>query len=64
MELERKNSSTTIKKKPKRKLVTDVKREIHYETYCQTSRDNIPNFQDEATRRIIAPLEGMSGETV
>ena len=63
MELERKNSSTTIKKK-KEKLSLALKEKFIMRHIAKLRELNIPNFKHEVTRRIIAPQDGMSRVTV
>ena len=65
MERERKNSSTTIKKNKQKENSSLALKEKFCMRYIAKLRElNIPHFQHEATRRIFAPLDGMSGVTV
>ena len=62
MELERKNSSKTINK-TKRKLSLALKAKFIMRHIVKLRELNIPHFQHEVTRRIIAPQDGMSRVT-
>ena len=66
MELERKNSSKIIIKKTKQKenLTLALKEKFCMRHIAKLRELNITHFQHEVTRRIIAPLDGMSRVTV
>ena len=65
MELERKNSLKIIKKQQQKENLSLALKEKFCMRHISKLRElNITHFQHEVTRRIIAPLDGMSRVTV